>query len=778
MLLDVAASEVSINELSDSSLHSVVSCREADLSNILSIDTHVSSSIAQHTICMSSQLDHTIYMSSSSSHIFNSNINVCHSVSESFYCDSPLPKGDDDPHLHNFTYVDPTILSWSQLVSPSAWAGVGRPAESFVCVPRLSHVVDEHSGSLEGGLTVGPKEESCVAVTEHWEHVIDSAIPVIMTHDTGKRPVIRDPLPARPQLPGPAALSADEALPRPLVAPVFKGKASRMAGIYGKVRRSGIPNYRGVRVRVPSTLNISAWCKLEPVISDASLVDCLAFGFPIGFQEAVIPCTDAPNHPSACSNPSHVTQYLHTELDHGAMLGPFVSPPFLHWFRTNPTMTRPKRDSDNLRVILDLSYPLGRSVNSSIPVEALDGAQFKLRLPAPSALAASIRSLGPGCDMFKVDLSRAYRQLRSDRLDWPFFGIHWQDEFFLDVAVPFGLRHGASACQRTTEAVVKVASHRHGTKAHPYIDDTSAAALPAVSSWQYQGLLNIMVELGLDAALAKCQPPSRRMIWVGVVYDSDNLTMAIDPERISEARWLCAEFLHRDFIMLREIQSLVGKIFHVSKCASPAHRFCSRLLDLLRAAQRTSPLPVTEQARLDARWFYSFLPLCNGMALIKSDTADLVVQVDACLASAGGVCATMGYYHFRFPQGIAQCGFCIAALEAFNILVACRLWAPVWKGQHVLLFSDSWVVVCAINSGAAFEPLIRAVMREIWLLAAVFDIELVVRHRPGASMVTADALSRASLSDAHAGRVARLVRDLCEPRCEVSHRFLAPPVLI
>ena len=166
------------------------------------------------------------------------------------------------------------------------------------------------------------------------------------------------------------------------------------------------------------------------------------------------------------------------------------------------------------------------------------------------------------------------------------------------------------------------------------------------------------------------------------------------------------------------------------------------------------------------------------MALIKSDTADLVVQVDACLTGARGVCTTIGYYHFRFPQGIAQCGFCIAVLEAFNILVACRLWALVWKGLHVLLFSDSWVTVCAINSGAAFEPLIRAVMREIWFLVAVFDIELVVRHRPGASMVMADALSRASLSSAHAGRVARLVHDLSEPRCEVVQCVLAPPVLI
>ena len=123
---------------------------------------------------------------------------------------------------------------------------MGRLAESVARVPRLPHVVDERSCSLEGGLSVGPKEESCVAVTEHWEHVIDGAIPVIMPHDTGKRPVTREPLPARPQLRGPAALSADEDLPRPSVAPVFKGKALRMAGIYEKVRRSGIPNYRGL----------------------------------------------------------------------------------------------------------------------------------------------------------------------------------------------------------------------------------------------------------------------------------------------------------------------------------------------------------------------------------------------------------------------------------------------------------------------------------------------------------------------------------------------------
>ena len=113
-------------------------------------------------------------------------------------------------------------------------------------------------------------------------------------------------------------------------------------------------------------------------------------------------------------------------------------------FRTNPMLTRPRRDSEKLRVILDLSFPIGHSVNAGIPSCQLDGSDFKLRLPTIHHLAANVVALGRGCHMYKVDLSRAYRQLRSDPWDWPLLRIAWVTDTFLDVAIPFGLRHGAS----------------------------------------------------------------------------------------------------------------------------------------------------------------------------------------------------------------------------------------------------------------------------------------------------------------------------------------------
>ena len=77
-------------------------------------------------------------------------------------------------------------------------------------------------------------------------------------------------------------------------------------------------------------------------------------------------------------------------------------------------MTRPKKDSTARRVIVDLSMPQGASVNSGIPKNSLDGARFKLRLSSPATFAHKILQYGKGCLLYKVDLSRAYRQLRTD----------------------------------------------------------------------------------------------------------------------------------------------------------------------------------------------------------------------------------------------------------------------------------------------------------------------------------------------------------------------------
>ena len=322
----------------------------------------------------------------------------------------------------------------------------------------------------------------------YWSPWLYSDI-VIPDHPSGSSDLTCSLLPF-PHCPGPLLASDPPPVRRPDMSFAFGQEHPQLASIYQAVQAVGTPNYRGARQPVPHNLNIQAWRDRSHLFPDASIVEMLEFGFPIGYTAPHPPAPHTGNHPSANQFPADIDAYLNKELHHSAIIGPADHLPF-QWPRTNPMMTRPKKDSSSRRVIVDLSMPQDASVNSGIPRNSLDGAPFKLRLPNPATLAAKILEYGQGCLLYKVDLSRAYRQLRTDPLDWPFLKLQWEDQHYLDISIPFGLRHGASACQRTTEAVSAIAKEEAGADTAPCIDDTIGAALPRDAWPHYQHLLDL-----------------------------------------------------------------------------------------------------------------------------------------------------------------------------------------------------------------------------------------------------------------------------------------------
>ena len=568
----------------------------------------------------------------------------------------------------------------------------------------------------------------------------------------------------------------DNTMARSMATEVFNSTHPDLVKIYNLVKKSGVPNYRGLQIPVKHHLNIEAWRKVEHRLSDPILVNMLAYGFPVGYASEAVPMPRTPNHSSALRNPAAVNGFLEKEVRLGAMLGPFEAPPFEGWARANPLMTRPKRESSELRVILDLSFPQGSSVNTGIPGGILDNHQFKLRLPTLADLAHKIVKYGRGCLLYKVDLSRAYRQLRSCPRDWPFLMVEWEGKPYVDVAISFGLRHGASACQRTTEAVIEAAQEKEDVDACPYIDDTAGAAIPVEAVGHYVALTDTMSELGLDAAPAKCTPPTTCLTWIGVTYDSVAMTMSIDIERVREALESCHKLFSATRVTLHQMQKMLGKLFHASKCTPTARVFMSRLLDVLSmlCSRQVMVLPVS--AKRDLAWFMCFLSGFNGITMIKTVTAQHLVGVDACLKGMGAIWEGKAFYSVTLPEYCGQLGLSINAWECYNLLVALRSWVEEWAGQTVLLYCDNWSTVCAINSGRAEDTLMREALREMWLLAANFDVELTVRHRAGVELVIPDMLSRAMLSEAAGERLTQFESHAKEKRHYVPQGALGPPL--
>ena len=134
---------------------------------------------------------------------------------------------------------------------------------------------------------------------------------------------------------------------------------------------SGTSNYKSAPILAKTDLNLKLWAEILKDYHDPQLLDYLRFGFPLcvnydAFQHA--PSTV--NHLSATRFPDDVNIYFSTELAHNSIAGPFGSVPFAN-FHVSPLLTRPK-NNDSRRVIVNLSYPEGQSVNSSIESEIYD----------------------------------------------------------------------------------------------------------------------------------------------------------------------------------------------------------------------------------------------------------------------------------------------------------------------------------------------------------------------------------------------------------------------
>ena len=86
-------------------------------------------------------------------------------------------------------------------------------------------------------------------------------------------------------------------------------------------------------------------------------------------------------------------------------------------------MLRAKKNTTEKRAIVDLSWPIGASVNANIPFDVYDDTPTTMHLPTPEDLAAAILTAPPSAHIYAIDLSRAYRQLRIDPRDWPLLGL-------------------------------------------------------------------------------------------------------------------------------------------------------------------------------------------------------------------------------------------------------------------------------------------------------------------------------------------------------------------
>ncbi len=165
------------------------------------------------------------------------------------------------------------------------------------------------------------------------------------------------------------------------------------------------------------------------------IVQGLREGFRVGCKWDTPLKSATRNMHSTTLRPAKISEYIDSELAKNRMLGPFPLA-WRHFLHVNHFGLIPKgHGTGKFRLIMDLSYPHGASVNDGI-----DPALTSLSYTSMNSAAQRMQQLGKGSLLAKMDIESAYRLVPIHPQDRILQVVEWEGEIYVDPMLPFGLR--------------------------------------------------------------------------------------------------------------------------------------------------------------------------------------------------------------------------------------------------------------------------------------------------------------------------------------------------
>lgn len=221
------------------------------------------------------------------------------------------------------------------------------------------------------------------------------------------------------------------------------------------------------------------------------------------------------------------------------------------------------------------------------------------------------------------------------------------------------------------------------------------------------------------------------------------MIVSIPVKKLAEILEECKIWLARSRINKHDLQSLVGKLVHLSSAISHGKKFTGRLLSSLRAMGDRCWTTLSQDAKLDIQWFLLYAESGNGRFLFAPETDYFFIECDASLLGGGGISST-GFYKWKFSDSHIANFQAIHALEALNLLVAFKTLAPLHHPRRltVVLLTDNLASSYALMTGKTKDSTLGACARQMWLEVAKKDQRFIIQHKPGHQITLADALSQ------------------------------------
>ena len=388
---------------------------------------------------------------------------------------------------------------------------------------------------------------------------------------------------------------------------------------------------------IQTPLRLTAWRQALSSHPNQHLVqfflDGISEGFRIGYEyqsSGNLRCTNK-NLAGAMLHPEVVDTYLSKEVSLNRVAGPFdksqISKVQISRFGVIPK----GHSQDSWRLIVDLSYPRGGSVNNEIP-KNLCGLSY---ITIDDAIQQVLR-LGPGTLLAKLDIKSAFRLLPVHPGDRHLLGMAWRNQVYLDTCLPFGLRSAPKLFTILADFLAGIVQKRGVSHCLHYLDDFLTIGPPHISTCQHNldTLKSVCEELGVPLALEKLEGPSTSLTFLGVILDTTRMEIRLPEDKLKRILGELSSWIGKKKATRRQILSLVGLLQHATKVVKYGRSFVARMYVKASTVRELDYFVRLDTGfRSDLLWWHTFMEHWNGLSLLRENSwstpADHQIQTDA-----------------------------------------------------------------------------------------------------------------------------------------------------
>ena len=234
------------------------------------------------------------------------------------------------------------------------------------------------------------------------------------------------------------------------------------------------------------------------------------------------------NLPMAKLDPQLIRDWVEKEISLGRMLGPFTVPPFPD-LMCSPVGLVPKKDSDEMRMIMHLSYPYGQSINDFIDPEKVSTCYQTF----DDAVQLVIKQ-GRFCWLSKGDVKSAFRVAPICFKDIKCLGICFEEQYFVDLTLPFGSAISCAIFEEIATLIHWIFEQRTSFCFIHYLDDYLWVHKHFIVCLKAgQAVKQVAQEIGLPLAEDKFFGPAQVLEVLGLTIDSIHMAVAIPSDKVN-----------------------------------------------------------------------------------------------------------------------------------------------------------------------------------------------------------------------------------------------------